>query len=182
MNHFFFSKHFLKKSIPSSSLGALLQAARLEKELSISEAADAIQLKESVLVLLEADEFFDSFQIEKKSTVRNIASARLIAVRYARSLGLSLEEIRYTLPGLPSLSRPGITYLKNLSEVSPKQSFFWKRQTPPLHARRVHVSSHTVNLGSFLKLLIILGVLILLFYAWSDLRHLNRVIWSHHGG
>ena len=169
----FFWKRFFCQPAAKPLLGVLLKEARLQRGLSISDAARAAQLEESILLMLESDSFFYD---KVKSDFRDSSYHRLLAVRYARSLGLMLEEIKKILPPLASLNPSGYTFLRNLSALSTKQDSFWKRQISVVQHRALILPSRKMVVNALFKFLIIVLIIVALLYVWNLVRYLNRVI------
>ena len=154
-----------KKEVPLT-LGEQFKMARHAKALSMMDAAKAARLKESELIALEADDISDN---HKLGGVSDPGYGHLIAVRYARSLGLSLPKIRPCLPPQASLKVPGRNFLKNFSRLRPKQRTTFMLQKPEIY-------SFSLVVHSLVKVLVVLLSIIFLLYGWSILRHLIRVI------
>ena len=140
--------------------------ARHAKALSIMEAAKAAHLKESELMALEADDISDNCKL---GGVSDPGYGHLIAVRYARSLELSLPEIRAYLPPQASLKPPGRNFLKNFSKLRPKHRTTFMLQKPEIY-------SLSLVIPSLIKILVVLLSIIFLLYSWNMVRHLSRVI------
>ncbi|MFI0347377.1 MAG: helix-turn-helix domain-containing protein [Chthoniobacterales bacterium] len=173
LKNLFFLNRFFQKSVAVSLLGENLKMERLVRNISISDAARAAQLEESIIVMLENDGFFED---STESEFLAPGYRRLMALRYARMLGLTMKEIQNALPPLAPLNPPGRAFLKNMSAVSPKVDGFWKRQLSSVQHHSISQTGQKTVVGSFLKLLMVVLILVILLYSWNMLRYFMRAI------
>lgn len=163
----YFSRWKIFFSSPNSSfnLGEKFQELREEKKLSIDEIASKLFVPNAVIELLEKGE-------SEERTLSSLLSpgyARLIAVAYARLLGLNIKEISLFLP--PPAPLKFSTFVKKLSPLQ-------QHPHKPHFIRQKQHLTYTLNdVKSFLlKMVKVIIALVILFYSLNFLRHLGRVI------
>jgi transcriptional regulator with XRE-family HTH domain len=127
-------------------LGPLLRQARMDRKLSLEEAAHAAHLSEQEIERLENDQPLDSRR------------ARIQTVSYLRFLGMNPTEFKDSLPDLPNLM------------TSPRRVVV--RRENPLWQGGESLLAMLAPMG---KLALSLLLLVTLLSSWGMVRQLSRV-------
>ncbi|HLB34632.1 MAG TPA: hypothetical protein VJK54_10410 [Chthoniobacterales bacterium] len=176
-----------------SSIAQLFQEARQALGRSIHDAAKEAGLKEEVILYLEEKD------VLKNSMLNQWAYGncqRLLSIQYARSLNIALSEISNLLPEPPPLNPKDSLFLKNLAHQNgsrrswnevmdslfslPRRSLSTlpssQNSSAIFKRSKKRPYSLSVMLNSVLQFFMLVAILIALFYSWSMVRHLYRVI------
>lgn len=164
---FFFPwwKKFFPSSEPINSLGKELKQAREKKELSIAQVAKKLRLPEYVIVLLEEGRCHDMIS----PSLLDPGYFRLVAVAYARLLGLDFKAIHPLLPPVASLR--SASFIKKLSplQTKPRKPYFIRQQQQLTYSLN--------DMMFFLwKVVKIIAAIVIVLYLWGVVRHFMRVI------
>ncbi len=164
---FFFHwwKNIFLPSKSVSSLGKELKQAREKKELSIAQVAQKLRLPDYVVVLLEEGRCHDIIS----PSLLDPGYFRLVAVAYARLLGLDLHKIHPLLPPVASLR--SASFIKKLSPLQ-------KKPQKPHFIRKDQQLTYSLNDAAvFLwKIVKMIALIVILLYLWGVVRHFMRVL------
>ncbi len=159
-------KKFFASSKPIGSLGKEFKQAREKKDLSVAQVAKKLRLPDYVIVLLEEGRCHDMIS----PSLLDPGYLRLVAVAYARLLGLNFKEINALLPPVASLRSS--SFIKKLSPLQsqPRKPYFIREQQQQL--------TYSLNDALFFlwKVIKIIAVIVILLYLWGVVRHFMRVI------
>ena len=189
----FFWRNHLKTHEASSALllAHKLRTARDLLKLSLDEAAEHVGLSSEVLLALE--EGTDGKDSKSREFLM-YGYRRIAVLRYIDFLGLPLFQVTSLLPPPPSLNPKGSILFKKNPSLQEKHhswlkiphvfSSFPKRFVsisstfPKFQIIFLKKRSHSLHpvIESLLKFALILVIMIVLFYGWSILRYLNRII------
>lgn len=157
-----------KKLFPSSesidSLGKELKQAREKKDLSVSQVAKKLRLPDYVIVLLEEGRCHDIVS----PSLLDPGYLRLVAVAYARFIGLDFKAIHPLLPPVASLRSVSF-----ITKLSPLQA----RPRKPHFMREKQQLTYSLSDAMFFlwKVVKIIAVLVIMLYLWGVVRHFMRV-------
>ncbi|MBX9578015.1 MAG: helix-turn-helix domain-containing protein [Chthoniobacterales bacterium] len=158
-----------KKFFPSSesigSLGKEFKQAREKKELSVAQVAKKLRLPDYVIVLLEEGKCHDMIS----PSLLDPGYFRLVAVAYARLLGLDFKAIYPLLPPVASLR--SASFIKKLSPLQskPRKPYFIREQQQLTYS----LNDAMLFLWKVLKITL---VIVIALYLWGVARHFMRVI------
>jgi len=155
--------HFFSPPISTAALGKELQQAREEKKISTAQVATMLHCSEAVIIALEKGECYEG------NALFYPGYFRLIAVDYARLLGLDLKKIHPLLP--PPAPLQSTTFIKKLSPLQqqPRKPHFMRQEQQLTYS----LGDVRMVLWKFFKIVV---VLVALFYFWNLVRHLARVV------
>ena len=158
-------KKFFPPSEPVTSLGKELKQAREKKELSVDQVAKKLRLPYYVIVLLEEGRCHDIIS----PSLLDPGYFRLVAVAYARLLGLDFHKIHPLLPPVASLR--SASFVKKLSPLQSKPQ-------KPYFVREQQQLTYSLNDALFFlwKVVKITLVIVIALYLWGVVRHFMRVI------
>ena len=159
-------KKFFPSSEPIGSLGKEFKQAREKKDLSVAQVAKKLRLPDYVIVLLEEGKYHDMIS----PSLLDPGYFRLVAVAYARLLGLDFKAIYPLLPPVASLR--SASFIKKLSPLQskPRKPYFIRDQQQQL--------TYSWNDAMFFlwKVIKITVVIVIALYLWHLVRHFMRVI------
>lgn len=161
-----FWKSIFSPSEPDGSLGEELREAREHKGLSTAQVASRLNLSEAFIIALEESKG----HVLHAPPLFDPGYGRLIAITYARFLHLDFDKITPLLPPPAPLRSSNATFVITLSPLQ-------KKPKRPNLKREQHLTYSFSDVKSFLfKATQITVTLVILFYLWSFIRHISRVI------